>query len=65
MEPQFRAGNIGFFRRVWLALKFVFFKEPNIFAETLVSESSIDDLSRIIVSYRLLKKLRAARKRKV
>ena len=48
-----------------MALKFVFFKEPNIFAETLVSESSIDDLSRIIVSYRLLKKLRAARKRKV
>ena len=62
VEPQLKARRVGFFQRIWIALKFVFLREPDMFEGAKLSEDSVDKLSRVVVSYRLLKKLRNAKK---
>jgi len=64
IEPQLRLADVGFFKRVWWAIKILFGYDPACFTECIVSEESLDELSTIIVSYRLIRKLRKAREGK-
>ncbi len=65
IEPQLRAVHLSLYQRIKMAVKILFGYKVSCFAECLISDESMNELSRLIVSYRLLKKLRKARDKKL
>ena len=58
---------LPFYRRVWYGLIYIFTGKPqhtNSWVSTILSEDSINKLSKIIVSYRFIKKLRTSKIKK-
>lgn len=64
LEPRVSLARIGFFYRLWYAIKLIFGCQPNMYAETIMSDDQVDALAKVITSYRLLRKLRKAKENK-
>lgn len=61
VEPRFSLSSFNIFQRAWYSLQLFFGLKSDVFDVTLLDEKSINQLSKLIVSYRLLRKLRRAR----
>lgn len=64
LEPRLTPVDTSLWSRFKLAIKILFVGRSEYFVECILNEESIDNLSKLIVAYRLLRKLRTARERK-
>lgn len=61
IEPRLLVARQGFFRRLYWAISILLGRNVDLFAECILSDESINKLSTMISSYRLLTKLRVAK----
>ena len=64
LEPRLTPVDTSLWSRFKLAMKILFVGRSEYFVECILDENSVDNLSKLIVSYRLLRKIRTAREQK-